>query len=1337
MKQTVVNEFKDGLNLDLHPIVTPNTVLTDNLNGTFITYNGNELCLQNDRGNTEICSLTDGFIPIGAKEHNGIIYIVSVKDDITEIGTYPGLDWSLNNEQVGELDYSRYTPLDNLYLDDSYETKVDGGFQFRYKYNCNTPVTIEVQDSYDGSVNLIIIGGETRPIIINSGFSVLPENKYKLIDRDQTVDTNKYCVSNLEEQIELIRISNTVTNVDLHGYGRSDGREYLLSGGQLKGGNYKFYIKFGDADFNQTDVVAESGIVSIFNGKNGMASTISGTLLDERTDKMIGLDITGLNHIYSKIYVYYSREYSDTNGYRMTEARMLNEPIDMVNDSDSQTIWITGFEQDVPINLEELNVDYHTVDFAKAETQQSNMLFLGNIGRNEETFKTYIRLKELTKDAIVKADFGKLEQTEFDGDLYTGSIYYDVANTYYKLGYYPGEMYRFGIVYVFKDGSTSPVFNIAGGEFVYDNNEFVLDRTYNNKTQGDLWNSGVIIMPEETDDFSVIKHDADTGIDYICPIYLKFTLPFTSELLDYNIKSWFVVRQKRIPNVICQGLSAKIDHKSHVPLIFDGMDWITQSFLSANRNSEFPQVTLSYDNVAFTNANNGNLTEEEYNEMYGSNSQHTNSIYVLKNSQPHVFIQNKTYNKTVRELNKVTQSDKFYEFYAFEYGGRDVLLSNLSGNNSITLYQTDYSIYVNDVRKQVRDKNRINYAVIHYWSTTSREPGNIVIDTQVTKDYNKKWNRVELSSNVFTVKRDETQNVSEDHLDWLAKYGGSVRYKKLTAKVNVTESEPNPFSSDALLSLDPCLNPTVRSMLNGNSFVIKKQYDVDVASYEDCGYYQYTPIGISDPETINAKAVFVNSDTAIKVVDNYPYSTIAGDLADASKYSYFTSPLTIEQNTDSNNRLKEDDYKHSNNINIIRGKFCPYIGVASKSFPENETAIYAIKIKEFFVEQDIDIRANDNSEYYCVSKRFTLDPDNLFEENIFGGDCFVSTTTLRIIRNFIDPTAPISENILKPESWQKEVVEKMFSSEYTGNEDEKIVDFGNINVADVNTVDLGLWVTIRTLSNYNLGLRSQDYSHVDEMSVLGSPRTFYPLNGASTATGAKVEESWLLNDGYNATVGRKRYNLLPDVPYTKSEFSNRIMFSNVNVTDAFTNGYRTFQGLSYKDYDKQYGEITKLIPWGSNIFCVMEHGIGLVAVNERALMQTTTGEEIHIYGHGVLPDQMTIISQDYGSKYPHSVIRTPIGIYGIDTDAKKVWRVRDKYGFETISDMKIETYLNDNLFTNKDSSIQTIDVRTHYNAFKGDVMFTFYNTNNPYLIIPSYIEVTEGSEYLLEIKTNN
>jgi hypothetical protein len=33
---------------------------------------------------------------------------------------------------------------------------------------------------------------------------------------------------------------------------------------------------------------------------------------------------------------------------------------------------------------------------------------------------------------------------------------------------------------------------------------------------------------------------------------------------------------------------------------------------------------------------------------------------------------------------------------------------------------------------------------------------------------------------------------------------------------------------------------------------------------------------------------------------------------------------------------------------------------------------------------------------------------------------------------------------------------------------------------------------------------------------------------------------------------------------------------------------------------------------------------------------------------------MSIISQDYGTKYADSIIRTPIGIYGVDVDAKKI-----------------------------------------------------------------------------------
>ena len=97
MKSTT-NVFQEGLRTDLHPLSTSQQVLTDALNATMITYNGNEMMLQNDMGNTRIqdsatgniMSVSPGFIPVGMKEHGGIMYIASVnKDGQGEIGTIP------------------------------------------------------------------------------------------------------------------------------------------------------------------------------------------------------------------------------------------------------------------------------------------------------------------------------------------------------------------------------------------------------------------------------------------------------------------------------------------------------------------------------------------------------------------------------------------------------------------------------------------------------------------------------------------------------------------------------------------------------------------------------------------------------------------------------------------------------------------------------------------------------------------------------------------------------------------------------------------------------------------------------------------------------------------------------------------------------------------------------------------------------------------------------------------------------------------------------------------------------------------------------------------------
>jgi hypothetical protein len=48
----------------------------------------------------------------------------------------------------------------------------------------------------------------------------------------------------VDETTRLFRTTSTFLHVDL-----TD----VESGGELKGGNYKFYFKYGDEDFNETD----------------------------------------------------------------------------------------------------------------------------------------------------------------------------------------------------------------------------------------------------------------------------------------------------------------------------------------------------------------------------------------------------------------------------------------------------------------------------------------------------------------------------------------------------------------------------------------------------------------------------------------------------------------------------------------------------------------------------------------------------------------------------------------------------------------------------------------------------------------------------------------------------------------------------------------------------------------------------------------------------------------------------------------------------------------------------------------------------------------------------
>lgn len=101
------NTFNEGMVLDNHPLMTPNTVLTDALNATLVTMNGNEMVLQNDMGNARVenAKLPPGYIPIGMKEYGGIIYIACYNPltNKGQIGCFPSPQRQKIATQISEI----------------------------------------------------------------------------------------------------------------------------------------------------------------------------------------------------------------------------------------------------------------------------------------------------------------------------------------------------------------------------------------------------------------------------------------------------------------------------------------------------------------------------------------------------------------------------------------------------------------------------------------------------------------------------------------------------------------------------------------------------------------------------------------------------------------------------------------------------------------------------------------------------------------------------------------------------------------------------------------------------------------------------------------------------------------------------------------------------------------------------------------------------------------------------------------------------------------------------------------------------------------------------------
>lgn len=491
-------------------------------------------------------------------------------------------------------------------------------------------------------------------------------------------------------------------------------------------------------------------------------------------------------------------------------------------------------------------------------------------------------------------------------------------------------------------------------------------------------------------------------------------------------------------------------------------------------------------------------------------------------------------------------------------------------------------------------------------------------------------------------------------------------------------------------------------LFTGTEYVVRKadiQPSMTTLSrdiYNDRHYYVDSYYGRREEQFSRAKIIGVGDNVPIAVVEDYNFRGRAGEAEEGFRFRYI----------ESKNKEKEA-------TNLIRGAYSPYLGIIGDQVTIGSIInIYIPGYSEAQMSTYFNTRYEDNSPYYSVSSRLSLANidsllslqkagDDLYTYIVpcYRGDCYICNFTHRLNRNFQDPSAPTNDEVVDENTWKDN-----YDTENTENN-------AKINRGDVNAIQLGSWITFKVCSSYNLSIRSLDPSYPTEEGLTGLKRGFYPLQELSPAGATKIPESSVINGGYSSTTSEKQAFTLPDVPYIKNRFDTRIMYSDISVGDAFKNGFRVFQMTHYRDYPRTYGGIMKMIELFGNILCIFEHGIALIPVNERAVAGEGSGGNVFINTSNVLPENPKMLSDTYGTQWPESVVQTPYFVYGVDTVGKKIWRTNGDQ-FEIISDFKIQEFLNENITLSEREMTPIIGVRNvkgHYNAFKQDVMFTFYD----------------------------
>lgn len=417
-----LNKPYKGLHTDNHPSEQPKESYRFALNAVNENIVGNQTHLSNEPSNYACTVIPQGFYIIGDKyieDNESVLFLVNPTTNQQEIGILKKNNIYATVVRSSVLGFSLTNQIDCTYRIRRGGEKVvywvDGNNRPR-TFNLTKP-----QDFYTQAYkNYLQLGGNP--------------NTYTL----EKWDANSF---------NLIKTYNEIPYF-------SDVQ--VLDYGSIKPGSYNFAIQYVDEDLNPTEWINVSNTVNIYNDNTGnVYESIRGSYnLHEYqkfpvANKSIKLWLTNLDTTYPYYRIAIIQANAGTgkvNKVLVAEKQPINVPIFIYAGNDSAL---------TEIDINEIRVDKENIFKPQHIEQLENRLVLANtegLAYNWCEFQKYaskIDSNLTTKNVI-------LNSVKSDANVK------NAKSTFFYRGYMPGEVYSFGIMYIMKDNSLSPVFHIPG-----------------------------------------------------------------------------------------------------------------------------------------------------------------------------------------------------------------------------------------------------------------------------------------------------------------------------------------------------------------------------------------------------------------------------------------------------------------------------------------------------------------------------------------------------------------------------------------------------------------------------------------------------------------------------------------------------------------------------------------------------------------------------------------------------------------------------------------------------------------------------------------------------------